>query len=242
MATTPRIIVPVAVLEGEIIPESLVEFLSTVPIVLLGYCAIPEQTVPEQARDEFEELASEELAALAEIFESYGATVETRLAFTHDPGRTIKQVVMDTERSAVLLPNPTQTVDQILVSVRHDVLTPAIAATVAELVDPTETTITLFYATADDETADNKESGDQLLSAMTTALENEGIPRRRISRVIERTDKPDARLIQVAREYDLLVIGEDEPQIRDRIFGERADRVAEQARVSVLVVQRPRDE
>lgn len=119
MVTTPRVVVPVAVLEGEVIPDALIESLSTVPVILLGYEIIPEQTHAEQARERFGERASEELNDLKEAFEAYDATVETELVFTHDLTKAIQRTLEDVDRGVVCHPNPLQSVEQVLVEVRY---------------------------------------------------------------------------------------------------------------------------
>jgi hypothetical protein len=49
--------VPVAILKGETVPDAVVELLSTLPVVVLGYHVLPEQTAPGQARMQFEDQA-----------------------------------------------------------------------------------------------------------------------------------------------------------------------------------------
>ncbi|MEF8827463.1 MAG: universal stress protein [Haloarcula sp.] len=236
MVATPRVILPIAVLEGEVIPDALIEFLSSVPVVLLGYEEIPEQTHADQAREQFGEQASEELRSLEEAFEACDGTVDTKLLFTHDIARAIEQAVEDADRGVVCHPNPVQAVEHVLVEVRRPVLTPAIAATTAVLVGPTDATITLLYA-ADENEAD--ESGQHALSGLSTTLEEAGISAQRISRVVERTDNPEATMVDRAEAHDVVILGADEPSILNWIFGDMPEEVAEQTLAPVLVVQQP---
>ena len=46
----PKVLVPVEVLEGRTVPESLVRFLAPSEVVVLGYHVVPEQTPAGQAR------------------------------------------------------------------------------------------------------------------------------------------------------------------------------------------------
>jgi nucleotide-binding universal stress UspA family protein len=234
MVDTPRVVVPVAVLEGEVIPDALVEFLSAVPVVLLGYHQIPEQTLPEQARDEFGEQAAAELADLAAAFEARDSPVETRLAFTHDPARTVQQVVESVDRGVVLRPNPVQAVDRMLVVLRRAELLPAIAALVAALAGPTDATISLLVA-ADEEDAFEA----RLADGLATTLREAGIPEERIDRVTEPIGDSESVLLDASDEHDLVVLGEDLPGILPRIFGDTSERVAERTLAPVLVVQQP---
>lgn len=236
MVATPRVILPVAVLEGAVIPDALIEFLSSVPVVLLGYEEIPEQTHADQAREQFGEQASEALRSLEEAFEACDATVDTKLVFTHDIAKLIQQTVENADRGIVCHPNPVQAVEHVLVEVRRPELMPAIAATTAALVGPTDATITLLYAAAENE-AD--ETGQQALSGLSTTLEEAGISAQRISQVVERTDDPEATIVDRAEAHDVVILGADEPSILNWIFGEMSEEVAEQTLSPVLVVQQP---
>lgn len=235
MVTTPQVIVPVEILERDVIPDALIEFLSAVPVVLLGYHEIPEQTLTEQARDEYGERTTEELAALVEAFESYGGAVETELVFTHDPAKTIQRVADDIDRGVILRPNPVQTIEQVIVAVRRDDLVPAITATAAALLGPADTSITLLYATTADE---NEESGRRVLTGMTTTLEEAGISKQRLTQRVEPADDVETVLLDASSEHDLIVLGEDDPGIMQWLFGTTTERVAEQTLSPVLVVQR----
>ncbi|MFA9518146.1 universal stress protein [Halopenitus sp. H-Gu1] len=237
MVGTPQIIIPVSILEGHVVSETLIEFLSSVPIVVLGYHEIPEQTLPEQAQDEFGDRASEELADLEDAFESYDATVETELVFTHDLAQAIQQVVEDVDRGVVCHPNPVQNVENVLVEVRRPELVPAITATITALVGPTDATITLLYAGDEDE-----ETGHRTLSGIATTLEEAGISDQRISQVTERTADPETTILDRADRQDLFILGEDDPSFLNWIFGEMSERIAERTLAPVLVVQRPFEE
>ncbi|MEF8938122.1 MAG: hypothetical protein V5A32_09240, partial [Halovenus sp.] len=179
---------------------------------------------------------AQELRSLEEAFETCDATVETKLVFTHDIAQAIEQALEDVDRGVVCHPNPVQAVQHVLVEVRRPELTPAIAATTAALVGPTDATITLLYAVDEDE-AD--ESGRQALSGVSTTLEDAGISAQRISRVVERTDDPEATIVNRAEAHDVVILGVDEPSILNWIFDDMTEEVAEQTLAPVLVVQQP---
>lgn len=235
MAETPHVIVPVAVLEGEVIPETLIDFLASAPVVVLGYHRIPEQTTPKQARDEFEDQASRELSNLTDAFESREANVESRLAFTHDVSETIERVVEEVDRSVVLRPNPVESVDKVFVGARDSDLVPAMTATVATLVGPTDAELALRYI-------DGRDGGEQLLSGMETALQEAGIPEDRLTVASDDSISLDDAIATIREDYDLAVLGEDDPGIFEYVFESATEQVAERTLAPVLVVQRPFDE
>ncbi|RLM83470.1 universal stress protein, partial [Haloarcula sp. Atlit-7R] len=116
-----RVLVPVAVLEGQVIPDQVIRLLSSATVVLLAYHEIPEQTAPEQAREQFEPKARTELEDLVEAFGTEGTAVETHLVFTHDSGQTIERTATEADCDAVLLSNPAPTLDRIIVPVKEHI-------------------------------------------------------------------------------------------------------------------------
>jgi len=50
-----RVLVPVAILEGESPSAGLIALLGSTDVTVLGYHVLPEQTPPDQARAQFED-------------------------------------------------------------------------------------------------------------------------------------------------------------------------------------------
>ncbi|KAB1189917.1 universal stress protein [Haloferax sp. MBLA0076] len=233
-----RVLVPVAILKGQVIPDQVVRLLSRSAVVLLGYHEIPEQTAPEQAREQFEAKAREELQELVDAFESRGTTVETRLVFTHDESQTIERIATEAGCDAVLLSNPAPTIDRIIVPIKEKINLESIAQVVAGVSREQEVEITLFHA-VDDES--DVPDGELLLSEVSDELTVLGIRSDQLSRVVAVAENPLQALIEASHDHDVVVMGEEEPTIRGRLFGETSDRVAEQTVGPVLVVRRPLD-
>ncbi len=110
------------------------------------------------------------------------------------------------------------------------------ARAVAVLLEGTDVTATIYHAATQDA---DMEATAQALTAVASALEEAGIESRRVSTTIERPDEPLEALVAAANEHDLLVIGEDEPTLTDRLFGETSERIAERTTVPIVVVRRP---
>lgn len=236
MTEPPTVLVPVEILTGEVVPDTLIEVLAPVPVVLLGYHEIPDQTPPAQARQQFGERAEELLADLAERLEAQGGTVETQVVFTADPDETIERVATDLDRVAVLLINPSPQIEQVLVAVRGGINVEAIGSMVAAIVEETAIAVTLYHAT-EDGTPD--EEAIEAIEGIEARLEAAGVDPENLHRQVEETDEPLYGLIELANEHDLLVMGEDRPKITDKLFGETSERVADRSVVPVLVVRRP---
>jgi nucleotide-binding universal stress UspA family protein len=235
----PRVLVPIRVLEGQTVPESLVVALADVDVVLLGYHVLPDQTPVGQARMEFEEQAQSKLADLAKAFEQAGAGVETRLVFTHEADKTVRRVAAETDSTAVLLPNPTSAVERILVAVRGAVPVERITALAAALAVDRDVELTLFHVGADEAAQD---VGRQLLRAAADFLVDAGVDPEAIGQETVVTDAPIRAIAERAGDYDLVVMGESDPTLLERIFGAETEQVAALSVEPVLVVRRPPEE
>ena len=114
----PTVLVPIRVLEGQALPETLATFLAAADVVVLGYHVLPEQTPAEQASMQFEDRARSAVDDIADAFRDAGGEAETRVAFTHDRDQTVERVAADVGATALLLPNPVADVETLLVAVR----------------------------------------------------------------------------------------------------------------------------
>jgi hypothetical protein len=233
--TAQPILVPVRVLEGESVPAALVETLAPVPVVVLGYHVVPEQTAPGQARMQFEAQARTELDALRTAFEDAGGTADTRLVFTHDATATVERVAVETGAGSVLLLNPAPTVERVLVAVAARISLDRIADAVAPLVGGTDLSVTVAHAAP--ETAD-PDAADALVADVAAALVDRGVDAARITKRVETTATPVRDVIDLAGAFDLVVVGESEPELLDRVFGDLTERVAEESLSPTLVVRR----
>jgi len=233
----PKVLVPLAVLDGESLAPALVEALSTVPVELVGYHALPEQTPPGQARMQFEERMETELADLVATFAEAGGTVETRIVFTHEPKQTFERVAVEVGCDAVLLNNPATKVEEILVPLRSEINVERIVSLVASILDATDASVTLYHVTAPDDETD-REAGQQLVDAAAESLAEAGVAPERVGRETVVSETPIKTLAVAAGEYDLVVMGESKPSVREMFLGEVSEQVASQSVTPALVVRR----
>ncbi|MFB6172675.1 MAG: universal stress protein [Haloarculaceae archaeon] len=230
-----RVLIPVEVLEGETVPAPLVEALAGVPVVVLGYHVLPEQTPPAQARLQFEDRALEVLDGISEAFAAAGGDCETRLVFTHEAEQTFQRVADETDCEAILLPNPVGTVEDVVVSLRGEVDPTRLALFVAALVTARDLDVLLYYAATDEA---DRETARERLTIARDALVEAGVSADRIHMDAVRTDAPVRDLGAVGAEYDLVVMGEGAPSLRSYVFGENHQRVADRSVGPVLVLRR----
>ncbi|NHN40261.1 universal stress protein [Halorubellus sp. JP-L1] len=240
MSDRPSVLVPLRVLEGESVPEGVPDLLANAHVVLLGYHVVPEQTAPGQARMQFEDRARERLDDYETLFEDAGATVERRLVFTHEGQKTIDRTIEEHDCLAVLVPNATAAVDDVLVAVRGAVGIDRLARVVAGVFSETEASVTLYHVADDDETDEDAET---LFDGMQNRLADLGMDASRVETRVEReTDALDA-IVDAADEFDVVVMGETDPSLSTFVFGMPSDQVADRFLGPVLVVQResPKD-
>jgi hypothetical protein len=224
-----RILVPVEVLEGESIPEALFEALAPVPVVVLGYQVLPEQTAPGQARLQFEERAQKRLGEIADLARRAGCDAETRLVFTHEAEQTVRRIATETGCDAILVSNPMSTVESVLVSLRGGDDPEQIGAIVAAFAADDEFPITLLHVATADETAERRWRAQEQLVAG-------GVDADRIHAESVTADAPVSVIADVAVDHDLVVMGETAPSFREYVFGEDHQRVADRSLGPVLVV------
>jgi len=231
-----RVLVPVEILRGEAVPDAVVEALASVSVVVLGYHEIPEQTAPGQARMQFEERAQNELADVVGAFEAAGAPVTSRLVFTHDPMKTFERIAVELSCDSILLLRAAPTIDRLLVPIRGNVNVEHIVGLVGTLVAGTDIEVTLLHVASEPEAVDDAEA---LLESAAETLAGIGPEGERIRRTVVVDDRPLETIAEVAEDHDVTVVGESRPSIRDRIFGDPSELIAERSVGPVLVVRRP---
>ncbi|MDQ2056370.1 universal stress protein [Halobellus sp. H-GB7] len=234
MPDRPSILIPVRVLEGESIPEGVPELLTNAHVVLLGYHVVPDQTATDQARYQFEDQATRRLNDFTAILEHAGATVESQLVFTHDGQTTIDRVTDEHDCLAVLIPNATRPIENVLVAVRGIVGVDRFVRLVSGLFATLDVNITLYHVAEEDETDADVET---LLDGVATRLSDEGLSSDAIDIQISREGTPQEMIVDVSDSYDAIVMGESDPSVSTFLFGMTANQVAKQFLGPVFVIQ-----
>ncbi|AGB30618.1 amino acid permease-associated region [Natrinema pellirubrum DSM 15624] len=223
-----RILVPLAILEGETVPAGLPTLLAPVDVTVLGYHVLPEQTPPDQARLQYEDRATAALEDLVAEFEAAGSEADHRLVFTHDRAQTIDRIAAETGADAYAIPGVTGPVDRLLVALSGDVAVDRIGSFVADLVGGREIGVTLFLAT------DDEAGGRDSLEAAAADLAAAGIDAETELAV---SDAPLEALVDATADHDAVVMGEQAPSLRSFLLGEDAERVAAESVGPVLIVR-----
>lgn len=234
MQDRPSILIPISVLERESIPEGVPELLVNAHVVLLGYHVVPDQTATDQARDQFEDQATRRLDDFEAILEHGGATVESQLVFTHDSQRTINRMTAEHDCLAVLIPNATRPIENVLVAVRGVVGVDRFVRLVSGLFAAIDINVTLYHVAEEDETDEDVET---LLGGIASRLSEEGVSSDLIDTQLSRGDDPQELIVDTADDYDAIVMGESDPSVTTFLFGMTADQIAKQFLGPIFVIQ-----
>lgn len=221
-------------------PESVTGLLSSLRVVLLGWYEVPEQTLPEQAREQFEGEAGETLEKVAQQFRDAGADVTTRLVFTGSPFETVSRISMEESCDAVYVARPASELRRVLVPLRGTPNLASITRFVRDLVQEYTTNVTLMHVLGENETeTDVRES---VINPVRRRIEERGINGGMLGERIVSADDPAQSVIDASHDYDLVVLGETAPTIREVLFGSIPEQIARKANVPVIVVRHAADD
>ncbi len=229
------VLVPINAAEAEEPPLALVELLHPLRLVVLGYYPVPDQAAPEQLREEYEAEAQAAVTAATERFADWGADVESVVVFTRDRSQTIDRVAAEHDVDAVLTAGSIgDSLDNVLIPLRGDENLERIVVFSGDLLLENDTAVTLFNVAETDEEASH---GEFLLRGAVDRLKEHGLDPDRLEWKQERSDSPGNAIAAAAEAYDLLVVGESEPSLKDRILGTVTTSVIDKTSHPVLVVR-----
>ncbi len=229
------ILVDVELPEPESLAPALIDALSPLRVVLLGWFSVPEQTSPAQARDQFGAEAEDTLGAAARQFEEAGAEVTTRLVFTGDELDTISRVSVEESCDAVLIPGPVEQLRRVLVPLRGIQNVREIAPFVADLCQDGTARVTLLHILEGDETT--AASREDVLEPAAERMRSAGIEAGLLELNSVAADSPADTIVEWAGEHDLVVLGETQPSVREVLFGTMPEQIVEAVNVPIIVVR-----
>jgi nucleotide-binding universal stress UspA family protein len=215
MTTTHRVLVPFELPDADPLPSVLTETLTEMETVVLGHYGLPEQTPPSVARDQFEAEAAAELDALARPLADAGIPMTTRLVFGKAREKTIDRVAIEEDCDVVLTPGHADAVETVFVPLRGETNFDRLLSFVAELLTATDATATLFHAGDDSD----RLPGEQILADAADYLADAGIDPDRVDQHLAEGGDVGRSIVDLGEAYDLIVLGETEPSLVDRIFG-----------------------
>ncbi len=230
------ILVPVNASDPGAPSGALVELLSPHAVVVLGYYPVPDQSSSDQLRSQFGEKCETEIAEIAERFAREGASAESVLVFTKDRTKTIDRIAAKYDADAVLTTQAVEeTLDRILVPMRGDETLESILEFVEQLLGKSDATATLFNViTAEDDAS----QGELIVRGACDRLEEHGVAPERVDWKQTHGESASSAIIAAAKSYDLLVVGETKPSLRERLLGTVTDNVIDESPRPVLIVRK----
>jgi hypothetical protein len=237
MMEKPKLLVPVDASDPAELPLEFVDLLCPMDIVVLGIYPVPDQTAPEQLRDEFRAEAKAAIEPAVRSFANRCTDVESVLVFTRDRVQTTDRVANDYECDAVLVPGTVERLDRILVSLKDEQNMFRVLEVVGLLAEAGEPNVTLFHS---ESVAQGSAKSELYLRGATDWLTERGLDRERISWEEPTEETQESDLVDLARDHDFVITGESDPGIRERVVGDMPDRIHEQTDRPVLTVRKER--
>jgi nucleotide-binding universal stress UspA family protein len=228
------ILVPVDVSGDDLLTQPLIDLCRSVDVVLLGYYPVPDQVAPAQLRQDHESEATETLAGTADEFRASGIDVTDVLVFTHDRTDTIDRVADEYGCDAVLALSEVESIERVLVPVRGDTNLERIVSLLADVMRMSDVSVTFFHSVVEDS---DPSHGEFLVRGAVDRLEEAGIDRERIDWQLSDEESPHDKIIELAREYDLLVLGETKPSLGERILGTVPTRIVDEVDKPAFIVR-----
>jgi nucleotide-binding universal stress UspA family protein len=228
------VLVPVDVSAAEIPPTGVLDLLGGVNVLLLGYYPVPSQAAPAQIKAQHGSEAAERLEAVRDAIARRVDTVAEELCYTHDREETIDRIADEYGCTAVLRLGPADSVDRILVPFRGDSNVDSILELVGDLLGAGNTSVTLFHSV---EEGTDQEYGETLLADAADRLSTAGVDPTRIDRRLSVTVETGVDIVTAAGEFDVVVLGETDPSLRDRILGAVQRETLSETNLPVFVVR-----
>jgi nucleotide-binding universal stress UspA family protein len=228
------ILVPFDVSDDDLPAQPLVDLCRSVDVVLLGYYPVPDQVAPAQLRQDHESDATAALDEVAEVFGASGIDVTDVLVFTHDREDTIDRIANEHSCDAVLTLGEAERIERVLVPVRGDTNLERIVSLLADVMRMSDVSVTLFHSVGEN---GDPSHGEFLVRGAVDRLDEAGIDRERIDWQLSEVESPHDEIIELAREYDLLVLGETKPSLRERILGTVPSRIIDEVDEPAFIVR-----
>jgi nucleotide-binding universal stress UspA family protein len=228
------ILVPVDVSVAGPPDQVLLELLRPVNVVVLGYYPVPKQTAPAHLKEDHEAEAAERLEGIVSTFARADHDVDSVLVFTKDRRDTIDRIADQHQCDAVFVPGTTDTIERILVPLRGDVNLERIVSLVGNLVQASDAAVTLFHSVPE---GTDPSQGEFILRGAADRLSEGGVDRDRVDWKLSDGGSPKREIIDLVAEHDIVVLGETEPSLRDRILGAVLTPILEEIEKPAIVVR-----
>ena len=242
---TPRILLPVEVPDPTPVPYRLLGAFRDLSLVVLAYQLVPEQTSPEQAREENGDEARAALDTLVDDADDHGIDVEGHLVFTPDLTQSLERYAEEEEAQAVLMAQPIDDVERLLVPLYDErQVQPRLATVLRDLAYSANLPVTVLALDAPEGDSEGEEpaSADRLRRLMQQQLLRSGLPSDLIRMHTADTKRLVDAVADVASDGDLIILAEPSPSTRGQVFSTLHDDIQSAVSCPTLVVLRAEEE
>lgn len=203
---------------------------------VVGFYHLDDGESPEEVRAAHGEEFTSELEEIAERFEREGVRADHDLVFGRDWFAARQRIVERDAVDAILLPGAANTLGKVLIAARSLPNTDR-KATLLDVIERDELLSVDLVHVADPDDPDGEAEGERILKRTASALVDAGVPEVRIDRTVRTGTDVAFELSQAARGYDLVVLGETERDLGDRIFGPIGEYIVDERDVPVLILR-----
>ena len=227
-----KLLIPINLEAVEELSSSLVSVTESLELLVLGYWPVPEQSSPEQVRDQHRQEADRRLDEVAGHFDVDADNLTRRLIFSANIAQSVDDIAAEEGCDAILTPRPIAQLERILVVLREDISYERMRAFVSDLIDDSSADLTVVFC-ADAEQHDEK---DLVLKGFVDELEIDPS-----SCTIEQhsvdPQKLTTYLLDQSDDYDLMVIARTSPRLLKKLVVPTDKKVARRATSPVIVVR-----
>ncbi|MFO7768762.1 MAG: universal stress protein [bacterium] len=230
--TRPRLLIVMEVPDPRPLPKALLDTFSELKVLLMGYRVVPDQTSPEQAREEYEKEAREALERVADEMPEK-AEVDTKLVFTSSLAGSIGEIIEQQRCDAVLTSRPVERISSLLIPLHGETQQPRlIAGFTAKIVEEGGISVTLLRM----EEAVGKEGRPDWTDPFSRAFEEAGLEVQEIDVESIEADGVVEEVADLSEHYDVIIIGAEKATMKGKVFGEIHEGIIAKTRCPVIVV------
>lgn len=204
---------------------------------IVGFYHPDDDESIEEAEAEHRKEFTTELQKQSERFEQQGVRTECDLVFDYNRVEARQRVADRDEVDAILIPGGTDTLGKLLIAARHTKEAEDKVATLLNTVNRDDLISVDLVHIADPDDPDAEIEAERILKEMTSVLTNADIPSVQINREVRTGKDVSFELSKAARNYDLVVLGETEQDLGDKVFGPVGDYIVDEQDVPVLIVR-----
>lgn len=218
-------------IEYERIP---IELFSSLDVILLGIYPVSDQATPEQTRDNFGGKAEETVQLAVDHFSLSDVDPETMVKFTSEPVETMNDVASDSDCDAILTPGEFDGLERILIPVKGTEDAGAMTTFICDLLEGSPKNVTLVgFVTDEAEEPDHHSHLEQFEDDLVSG----GLEDGKIEIRTKIVDDVEHALIKEIDQYDLAILGESEPELRDVVVGNVHENVLDSTVVPLITIR-----